>query len=199
MRNGALEPASLQRMLYDALEQSDDLVVVLEQSGPDHENLVVATANDGFCRVMGRSHDELTGQTFASFAAAEGERDRWAEIMGAVRGHRSIRSEMLCSGNSGRPRWATVASRAMSSADYVIRRRCGSHDTWSRTADGGFLICFATATEDEAAFRASAMAREIRIRLIGDGETEATATVSAIAAAVDVPQVPGRSGDILAL
>ena len=81
MRNGALEPASLQRMLYDALEQSDDLVVVLEQSGPDHENLVVATANDAFCRAIGRSHDELTGQTFASFAAAEGERDRWAEIM----------------------------------------------------------------------------------------------------------------------
>ena len=96
------------------------------------------------------------------------------------------------------PRWATVAARAMSSAEHVIRRRCGSHDTWSRTADGGFLICFATATEDEAAFRASAMAREIRTRLIGEGETEATATVSAIAAAVDVPQVPGRSPDMLA-
>jgi PAS domain S-box-containing protein len=375
MRNGALEPASLQRMLYDALEQSDDLVVVLEQSGPDHENLVVATANDAFCRAIGRSHDELTGQTFASFAA-EGTRDSWTEIMRAVQEHRSIRSEILCSRQSGAPfwlglhlmpvkgslppcfvllgrdisetlharqqqtaiqgllakvflcvkapvaivsdaglihmtnpamddllgyaagdlvgkravdvnapsfrpaaiaavqsqeedrkgytlatrvlradgseipvevtsttmqrddlrhfriitvlhrldtppatvhvagkirligldevkealgpRWATVAARAMSSAEHVIRRRCGSHDTWSRTADGGFLICFATATEDEAAFRASAMAREIRTRLIGEGETEATATVSAIAAAVDVPQVPGRSPDMLA-
>ena len=96
------------------------------------------------------------------------------------------------------PRWAAVAARAMSSAEHVIRHRCGSHDTWSRTADGGFLICFATATEDEAAFRASAMAREIRNRLIGEGETEATATVSAMAAAVDVPQDPGRSGDMLA-
>ena len=33
---------------------------------------------------------------------------------------------------------------------------------------------------------------------MGDGETEATANVSAIAAAVDVPQVPGRSADMLA-
>jgi hypothetical protein len=96
------------------------------------------------------------------------------------------------------PRWSAMAARAMSSAEHVIRSRCGSHDTWSRTADGGFLIYFATDTEDEAAFRASAMAREIRTRLIGEGETEATATVSAIAAAVDVPHVPGRSPDMLA-
>ena len=375
MRHGLLEPASLQRMLYDTLDQSDDLVVVLEQSGPDRENIVVAMANDAFCRVTGRSHDELTGETFASFAA-EADCDRWAAILRAVREHSSIRSQMLCSRQSGAPfwlglhlmpvrgsspscfvllgrditemlhasqqqtaiqgllakvflcvkapvaivsdtglihmtnpamddllgyapgelvgkravdcnapsfrpaaitavqrqaddgqgysmatrlacadgrevpveltsttmqrddlrrfriitvlhrldvppatvhvagkirligldevkealgpRWATVAARAMSSAEHVIRRRCGSHDTWSRTADGGFLICFATATEDEAAFRASAMAREIRTRLIGEGETEAMATVSAIAAAVDVPQVPGRSADMLA-
>jgi EAL domain-containing protein (putative c-di-GMP-specific phosphodiesterase class I) len=41
------------------------------------------------------------------------------------------------------------------------------------------------------------MAREIRTRLIGDGETEATATVSAIAAEVDVPHQPGRTADML--
>ena len=79
-------------------------------------------------------------------------------------------------------RWAAVAERAMASAEHVVRRRCGPHDTWSRSSDGGFLICFADATEEEAAFRAAAMAREIRTRLIGDGETEATATVSAITA-----------------
>jgi PAS domain-containing protein len=76
MRHGLLEPASLQRMLYDTLDQSDDLVVVLEKSGPDCENIVVATANDAFCRAVGRSHDGLTGQTFASFVAEEGDRDR---------------------------------------------------------------------------------------------------------------------------
>ena len=96
------------------------------------------------------------------------------------------------------PRWAAVAARAMASAEHVIRRRCGPRDTWSRTADGGFLICFADATEQEAAFRAAAMAREIRTRLVGEGETEEAANVSAVAAAVDVPNVPGRSADMLA-
>ena len=47
-------------------------------------------------------------------------------------------------------RWAAVAARAMASAEHVIRRHCGPRDTWSRTADGGFLICFADATEEEA-------------------------------------------------
>jgi hypothetical protein len=60
---------------------------------------------DGFCRAIGRSHDELTGQAFASFAAADGDRDRWAEIIGAVREHCSIRSEMLRSRQSGAPFW----------------------------------------------------------------------------------------------
>jgi PAS domain S-box-containing protein len=95
-------------------------------------------------------------------------------------------------------RWATVAARAMASAEHVIKRHCGPRDTWSRTADGGFLICFADTTEDEAGFRAAAMGREIRTRLVGDGETEEAAHVSAVAAAVDVPNVPGRSVDMLA-
>ena len=96
------------------------------------------------------------------------------------------------------PRWAAVAARAMASAEHVISSRCSSGDTWSRTPDGGFLICFADASEEEAAFRAAALAREIRTRLIGEGETDATANVSAIAAAVDVPHAPGRSADMLA-
>jgi EAL domain-containing protein (putative c-di-GMP-specific phosphodiesterase class I) len=95
-------------------------------------------------------------------------------------------------------RWAAVAARATASAEHVIRRRCGPHDTFSRTPDGGFLICFADTTEEEAGFRAAALAREIRTRLVGDGETDATASVSAIAAAVDVPHEPGRSADMLA-
>ena len=95
-------------------------------------------------------------------------------------------------------RWAEVAARAMASAEHVVRRRCGLRDTWSRTTDGGFLICFADACEDEATFRAAAVAREIRTRLIGEGESGATASVSAIAAAVDVPDEPGRSADMLA-
>ncbi len=41
------------------------------------------------------------------------------------------------------------------------------------------------------------MAREIRNRLVGEGETGATAGISATSAAIDVPNMPGRSPDML--
>jgi len=96
------------------------------------------------------------------------------------------------------PRWAEVATRVMASAEHVIQRRCGPRDTWSRSTDGGFLICFADATEQEAAFRAATIAREVRVRLIGEGELSTTALVSAITASVDLPDTPGQSPDMLA-
>ncbi len=95
-------------------------------------------------------------------------------------------------------RWEAMAARAMDSAEHVIRRHCGTRDTFSRTSDGGFLICFADASEEEATFRAAALGREIRARLVGEGETEQTASVSTVAASVSVPDVPGQSTDALA-
>jgi PAS domain-containing protein len=95
-------------------------------------------------------------------------------------------------------RWEAVAARAMDSAEHVIRRHCGARDTFSRTTDGGFLICFADASEEEATFRAAALGREIRARLVGEGESEQAASVSTVAASVSVPDVPGQSADALA-
>jgi PAS domain S-box-containing protein len=378
MKHGLLDDASLQQMLYDTMDHSDDLVVFLEQAGDDADDIVIASANDAFCRTCGYSRAELTGQPLLQLAAANGDATRFAEIVSAVHEQRSFRSEALCSRKAGAPfwlglhlmpvhnadppcciilgrditenlqmrrqqaaiqgllakvfqcvsapvaivsedgrilmtnpaldellgypagglvgrlamdcnapgarprivtarerqvqdgqdytvatrmlradgsevaaeltsitvqredlrrfriitvlkretaeaapvtvhvagkirligleevrealgtRWQAVAARAMASAEHVIRNRCGTKDTWSRTSDGGFLICFAEASEDEAAFRAAALAREIRTRLIGEGETGAMANVSAIAAAVDVPNEPGRSADMLA-
>lgn len=86
----------------------------------------------------------------------------------------------------------------MASAEHVIRRHCGTRDTFSRTSDCGFLICFSDATEDEAAFRAAALGCEIRAKLVGEGETEQAASVSTVAASVSVPDVPGQSTDALA-
>lgn len=34
-------------MVYDALDHSDDIIVVLEQIGDSAEDIVVASANDG--------------------------------------------------------------------------------------------------------------------------------------------------------
>jgi PAS domain S-box-containing protein len=371
-----LDPASLQRMLYDTLDRSDDIVLVLEQTGHEAADLCVASANDAFCRVSGHRHDDLIGQRFAALVAPEVDQSSWSQIIGAAAKDGSCNAEILCSRKDGavfrlglhlmlvrnatprhfvvlgrditasfqarqqqaavqgllakvflcvkapvaivaengliqmtnpaldqllgyppgglggklaidciapgdrpaavaarqrqvedghdytlaarllhadgtelpvdltsitvqrddlrrfrivtvlpRPddaaatvrvagkikligldevkhalgsRWGAVAARAMASAEHVIRRRCAPCDTLSRTSDGGFLICFAGATEDEASFRAAALAREIRTRLVGDGETETTATVSAVAAAVDVPNAARLTTDTLA-
>lgn len=95
------------------------------------------------------------------------------------------------------PRWPEVATRVMSSAEHVVRRRCGPRDTWTRTRDSGFLICFGDATEDEAALRAASIAREIRNRLIGEGEQSQAAEVSAIAKAISLPSEPAMAADLL--
>jgi PAS domain S-box-containing protein len=375
MKHGLLDPASLQRMLYDTLDHSDDFVLVLEQSGDDATDWIIASANDAFCRTTGLTHGELVGRPFRTLIAHDAD-PAWNAIVRAALAEGSFHSELQCTRSDGakfwfglhlmraresepprfvvlgrdittslqakqqqaaiqgllakvflcvkapvaivsenglismtnpaldemlgyapgnlvgklavdcnapgaRPamiaarqrqvedgkdysirtrllradggevpaeissitvqredlrrfriitvlpqlegpptvihvagkiklvgldevkqalgsRWAGVAARAMASAEHVIRRHCGSRDTWSRTADAGFLICYADATEDEASFRAATLAREIRARLIGDGETEAAATVSAIAAAVEVPHVPDRTDDMLA-
>ncbi len=377
MKHSLLDQSSLQQMLYDALDHSDDIVFVLEQTGDGVENIVVVSANDAFCRTCGCHHAELVGRSLLSLAAPDADPSQYAAIARAVRERKSFRSEMLCRRQSGatfwlglhlmpvressppcfiilgrditeslqarqqqaaiqgllakvflcvdapvaivtdngciqmsnpaldellgyppggltgmqgmdliasgdRPaaitardqsaadgkgysittkllrsdgvpvaveatsitvqrddlrrfrivtvhkqadaappvtvhvagkirlvgldevkaalgsRWAEVAAKAMASAEHVVRRHCGPRDTWSRTTDGGFLICFADATEAEGAFRAAALAREIRNRLIGEGETGATAGVSAISAGVEVPNMPGRSLDMLA-
>jgi PAS domain S-box-containing protein len=384
MMNGSLEANALQRMLYDALDQSDDIVLMLEETSSDAEPLVIVSANGAFCRTTGYDHAELIGRSFGSLAAADADSARFAEMARAAHTRTSFRSELMCSRKDGArfwfgvhlmpvreaeppcfailgrditgslaarqqqaaiqgllakvflcvkapvaivsdtgivqmtnpaldellnhapgtlvgtlsinfvapaaraaalaarkcqledgrdytiptrllradgteiaaeitstavqrddlrrvriitvlpasgpasmaaaaavpfkvlvagkikmigleevkqtlgARWEAVAARAMDSAEHVIRRHCGARDTFSRTTDGGFLICFADASEEEATFRAAALGREIRARLVGEGESEQAASVSTVAASVSVPDVPGQSADALA-
>ncbi len=90
-------------------------------------------------------------------------------------------------------KWAAVAERAMATAEHVLRQHCSPGDTFTRTEDGAFVICFAQATEEDAAFRAAMIAREIRNRLIGDGQTSEAAEVTAVTAAVRVAATPGET------
>ena len=53
MRHGQLDPSSLQRMLYDTLDHSDDIVLVLEQTTEDADGIVLVAANDALCRRPG--------------------------------------------------------------------------------------------------------------------------------------------------
>jgi PAS domain S-box-containing protein len=83
-------------------------------------------------------------------------------------------------------RWAAVAGRSMATAEAVVRRHCGPQDSFSRADETSFLVCFGRLSEEEAAFRAAMISREIRTRLIGQGESPDNAYVRSIAARVRV-------------
>ena len=90
-------------------------------------------------------------------------------------------------------RWPAARERAMATAERILASRLGPQDTFSRTDDSGFVICFADATEDDATFRAASIGREVRRRLIGDGESAEVAHVLSAATALppEVADLPG--------
>lgn len=87
-------------------------------------------------------------------------------------------------------RWDAFAERILQSAEHVIQRRLGPRDTFSRTHDNAFLVCFADLSEQEASFQAAMIAREIRTKLIGQGEEPATSRVGAVT--VSLPLKAGQ-------
>jgi PAS domain S-box-containing protein len=91
-------------------------------------------------------------------------------------------------------RWPALRERALAAAEHVLSRRLGPKDTFSRTRDDGFLICFADLQEDAASFTAAMIGREIRARLIGQGEEAETSQVVAITAKVALPPVSEGGG-----
>jgi PAS domain S-box-containing protein len=84
-------------------------------------------------------------------------------------------------------RWPAAAERAMATAEIVIKRHCGPEDSYSRADDTSFLMCFGKLSEEESSFRAAMIGREIRNRLIGQGEDPDNTYVRAIAAVVRFP------------
>ena len=377
MNHGLIDATSLQRMLYETLDHSDDCVLVLEKVNDTADDLTIVAANNAFCRISGFSHAELISQPVCALAAEEAGRTHWNELEQAARDRRPVHCELLCRRKNGNPfwfglhmmpardhasdcfvilgrditerlhasqqqaaiqgllakvfivvkapvaivshegliqmtnpaldellgyppggligknamecntpnmrltvqaarerqiadghdytaatrllradgtevaveitsigvqrddlrrfriitvlprpasgpamsvrvagkikligleevkeslgaRWNAMAERAMASAEHVIRQRCGPRDICTRMADGGFLICFGDCSEDEAALRAATIARDIRNKLIGDGDGTSAADVSSIAASIEVADVPGQSTDALA-
>ncbi len=90
--------------------------------------------------------------------------------------------------------WAAMASRSLDTAEHVIERALAPGDCYSRTAEGEFLICFATAVAEEAQFRAAMIEREIGNRLLGDHGPAAarlvTVAAEPIAAAIEMRPNP---------
>ena len=73
MKHGLLDTALLPQMLYRALNGSDDLVVILEQTGDATDDLLVAASNDAFCRAANADFAELIGKPFLGLAAPEAD------------------------------------------------------------------------------------------------------------------------------
>ena len=88
-------------------------------------------------------------------------------------------------------RWDGMVERVMESAERIVARQMVQGDTYFRTKDHGFVVCFASSSEEEATFRAAATAREIRHRLIGAGEDPETVEVSAVVAPLPAPAGTG--------
>ncbi len=84
-------------------------------------------------------------------------------------------------------RWPAMRERAIITAERVLQRKLGPKDSHVRTRDDGFMICFAELDEEAASFTAAVIGREIRSRLIGQGDAPENASVTAIAANISVP------------
>src|SRR5277367_173047 len=102
---GPPDPASLHQLLYQALDSSDDVMLVLEQTGDDANSPVVTATNDAFRRISGFTEAEMTGKSFLSLAASAASPASWAELGQAAREGRSFRSELLCTRKTGAPFW----------------------------------------------------------------------------------------------
>jgi diguanylate cyclase (GGDEF)-like protein/PAS domain S-box-containing protein len=92
------------------------------------------------------------------------------------------------------PRWPAHAERSMTVAEAILRRRLGPNDVFSRTQDQGFVICFAEGSESECAFRAATIAREVRTRLIGEGDDPAGSAVTAITQSIEIDDADREDG-----
>jgi len=77
-------------------------------------------------------------------------------------------------------RWPALAERAFDVAEALLRGRLAPTDVFART-ERGFVICFASLSEDEAQFKATALADEIQRRLLGELQGEAARTLSFVA------------------
>lgn|GEM_PF-2733603 len=97
--------------------------------------------------------------------------------------------------------WEKVSGRLLMLAEAIIKRRLHPGDVFARTNGQGFCIWFAGGTEEEQAQRMASLAREIRIRLLGEFGESPAASVTAIAVQVEADPAadPGAPPDAASL
>jgi hypothetical protein len=70
-------------------------------------------------------------------------------------------------------KWAALAERVYETAEHCITNRLTSKDTFSRTQNNEFIICFGELSGEEALFKARAIEGDIAQKLLGkDGESK---------------------------
>ena len=65
-------------------------------------------------------------------------------------------------------RWERMAERVYGTAEAILRKRLAAEDVFTRNDAGHFVLCFAQLNEAEAWFKAQAIQKEIRERLLGE-------------------------------
>jgi PAS domain S-box-containing protein len=105
MKHSLLDPAALQKIVYDTLDDSDDLVLLLEQTDESASGIIVATANDAFCRVSGYAHSDIAGRSLHALVAPNSDPTGYANVLQAARDLKPFRSEILCNRPNGTSFW----------------------------------------------------------------------------------------------
>src|ERR1700749_2812634 len=96
MKHSSLDPSTLQQIVFDTLDYSDDLILVLEQIDESASGITIAAANDAFCRASGYDHLEIVGLPVQSLAAPAPGLPGFANVVRAAHELKSIRTEVLC-------------------------------------------------------------------------------------------------------
>ena len=94
-------------------------------------------------------------------------------------------------------RWQDVSAGVFTLAEHILRRHIGPNDACHRTADDGFLVCFAELDEAEAQVKAQTIADEIRATLASVAPEMAGANVTGFAARVSIDSTESGSDEAI--
>lgn len=95
-------------------------------------------------------------------------------------------------------KWPAISDRAFSVAERAIKRHLRPGDVFRKTTEDGYLVLFAHLSENEAQFKARAIADEIREKLTGEIPDLAEAKVASITAAVPIESEQQTEESIIA-
>jgi len=91
-------------------------------------------------------------------------------------------------------RWDRHGEMVLDLIEQTLKKRLAPCDVYQRDGDGNFTICFAELGESEAAFKARAIADEVRAKILGKDVGQGAAPLTAEANAF-LDEVAGKHGE----